>query len=150
MEQITVPQFVESEDRIIGPITIRQFVIMFVAGIIIFICFKLLDFTIFLMIAILLGGSSLILAFFKVNGQAFHFFILNIIRAGRRPSLRVWRKDGSNQGNGILQEEVAISTKEGSEEERFHVSEKRLSELSLIVDTGGAYKGDPDSQTELF
>ena len=32
MEQITVPQFLDVEDKIIGPITVRQFLEMLIAG----------------------------------------------------------------------------------------------------------------------
>ena len=48
MEQITVPQFLDVEDRIIGPITVRQFVILLVGSGLIFAAYKLSDFALFL------------------------------------------------------------------------------------------------------
>ncbi len=93
MEQITVPQFIENEDKILGPLTVRQFGILFVGGLLIFIAFKLLDFTLFLFTGIIIVATAGTLAFFKVNGRPVHFFIVNIGQTMQRPSLRVWKKD---------------------------------------------------------
>src|SRR3989339_346522 len=92
MDQFLVPQFIDVEDKIFGPITTRQFIILLVAGLIIFIAYKLADFTLFIFLLAVLGGFSLVLAFVKINGQVFHYFILNIFQTMRRPSRRIWQK----------------------------------------------------------
>ena len=43
MNQFVAPQFIDVEDRIIGPITTRQFVMMIGGGIVIFIASRFLD-----------------------------------------------------------------------------------------------------------
>jgi len=48
MDQFVVPQFIDVEDKIFGPVTTRQFVILLIAGLIIFIAFKLADITLFI------------------------------------------------------------------------------------------------------
>ena len=45
MQQFTVPQFIDVEDKIIGPITTRQFVIMLAGFTLIGISYKLFDFS---------------------------------------------------------------------------------------------------------
>src|SRR3990167_10812319 len=93
MEQVTVPQFIDNEDKIMGPITVRQFAIVFVDGLLIFAAYKIFPLTFFIPIGLglaLLGG---IIGFLKINGQAFHFFILNLVSAMMHSSLMVWRKE---------------------------------------------------------
>lgn len=141
MQQFNVPQFVDVEDKIIGPITTRQFIIMVAGGLFIFIWYKALTFWWF-------AGSSLVtillvalLGFIKVNGQPFHYFLINLIETLKRPALRVWSKE-------VNIKEIKKRLK--SQEEplppaapiaRKHYTGSRLAELSLIVDTGGAYEG---------
>ncbi|MBI2484318.1 hypothetical protein HYV71_03995, partial [Candidatus Uhrbacteria bacterium] len=63
MEQITVPQFIESEDKILGPITVRQFGILFTGGVLVFVAFKMFDFFVFLFVALLIVALAGTLAF---------------------------------------------------------------------------------------
>ena len=92
MEQITVPQFLDVEDRIIGPITVRQFIEILVGGLIIFIFYKLFDFSLFVVAGLLVFGLTVLLAFVKINGQPFHNFFLNFITTLKNPKLKIWRK----------------------------------------------------------
>lgn len=139
MNQFVVPQFIDVEDKIFGPVTTRQFLILLVTGLILFIVFKLADVTLFIFLTALIGGSALIIAFVKINGQTFHYFILNIFQTLRRPSLRVWNKNltkaelnEARRGEKVeIMEKVAVVP---------HLSYSRLRDLSLIVNTGGYYK----------
>ena len=92
MEQFVVPQFIDVEDKIFGPITTRQFIILLTAGLLLFIIFKLADIVLFIFLAVLLGGLALVVAFVRINGQSFHYFLLNIVQTIRRPSRRLWYK----------------------------------------------------------
>ena len=134
--QFVVPQFIDIEPKIFGPITPRQFIIMIVGAGLIFCAYKALNFTLFVFVGTLILALTGILAFFRVNGQPVHFFFLNFIQTNRRPPLRVWKKE-------ILKEK--IQEVEEKKEEKIIVprktfSTRRLSEISLIVDTGGAYQ----------
>ena len=149
MSQITVPQFIEAEDKIIGPITVRQFVIMFVGGMLVFAEFKTSDLSLFILFAIITSGITLTLAFVKVNGQSFHFFLIHVIQTIKRPSVRVWRKIPHPHAV-VTTLTVKPTGKEDAHPEHLKVGSKRLSELSLIVDTGGGYTSKEDEGTELF
>jgi len=139
----TVPQFIDVEDKIIGPITTRQFVIMLVTALLMFVAYKLFDFGLFLLVAILefaLGGT---LAFFRVNGQPFHFFLLNLIQTFRRPMLRIWDKsltDSELRQLALKPPEVKVASRVKKE----LLTTSRLSELSLIVNTGGVYNPEAE------
>lgn len=143
MQQFVVPQFIDVEDKIFGPITIRQFLILLIAGGILFIAYRFADLALFAVIIALVGGSALVLAFVKINGQAFHYFILNIGQTARKPGLRVWKKEFSA-------EELNYYRKMGTEEEEAPIvlptraRPQRIRDLSLLVNTGGYYQPELD------
>ncbi len=139
MDQFVVPQFIEVEDKIFGPITTRQFLILLVTGLILFIFFKLADTTLFIFLAVLIGGFAAVLAFAKINGQPFHYFILNIFQTARRPSRRIWSRDFTNKE---LKEYIESGKFEVTEvvKEIPRMSYSRIRDLSLTVNTGGYYK----------
>jgi hypothetical protein len=141
MDQFVVPQFIDVEDKIFGPITTRQFVILLSAALLLFIVFKLADTTLFIFALALIGGFALILSFVKINGQAFHYFILNIIQTVRRPSRRIWQKIYSKQE---LQEYITSGKVEVVEvvKETPRMSYSRIRDLSLVVNTGGYYNAE--------
>ncbi|MDO8668715.1 MAG: PrgI family protein [Candidatus Buchananbacteria bacterium] len=142
MEQITVPQFLDVEDRIIGPITVRQFIEMVIGGIIIFIFYKIFDFSLFVVSGLLVLVITVTFAFIKINGQHFHNFLLNFITTIKNPKLKIWRKT-------ISEADIKMSLKKPKEEKGPEVAVRKkiinasnLSELALIVDTGGVYQGE--------
>ena len=141
MNQVVVPQFLDVEDKIIGPVSVRQFLEMIIGAAVIFIAYKLFDFSLFITLAFIIGAVTLILAFVKINGQSFHYFILNFVVTFTRPRLKIWRKDTSidRRKNNKKGDEHNISYTSilGSP-----VKSSKLSELSLIVDTGGVYQGE--------
>ncbi|MBI4599729.1 PrgI family protein [Candidatus Uhrbacteria bacterium] len=151
MDQITVPQFIENEDRILGPITVRQFVIILVACALLFVAYKTTDLTAFIFVAILVGGCAGVLGFVRINGQPFHFFLLNTLRTASRPTLRVWRKDVRRVIHTAKETKEEKALKETPPPLPPRVSGHRLADLALIVDTGGAYMGEAkEKETELF
>lgn len=121
-----------------GPLTVRQFVILLVIALLGFVEYKAFDFGLFLLSVILtfmVGGT---LAFFKVNGQPFHFFLLNLVQTFRKPQLRVWDKTlTTDELKRILTEPPPKPPKRKTV--KTAVASTRLSELSMMVDTGGVY-----------
>jgi hypothetical protein len=130
-----VPQFIDAETKIIGPVTTRQFLIMMVSGIISFLLYKLFVFNWFAILALLNTFIFLMIAFFRINGMPLHYFFLNLMQTLRKPSLRVWSKP-------LVQVLPKAEKKEISKEfiAKPPLSTSRLSSLSLIINTGGAYK----------
>lgn len=143
MQQFVVPQFIEVEDKIFGPITVRQFLILLAGGLICFVAYRYGDITLFAATLAIVGGLSLIFAFVKINGQSFHYFLLNILQTVRRPGLRVWRKSYDkaelNYLRNLKPEEIDVK------EARKPTKSARMRDLALIVNTGGFY--NPDDNT---
>jgi hypothetical protein len=139
MQQFTVPQFIDVEDKIFGPITSRQFVIMLSTFIVIGICYKIFDFSLFLTSAIFLFFIGGIIAFLKINGMPFHFFVLNFLQTSKRSPLRIWN-NAINRDVPTFVEDIRVVEEVVPVHKLFTSS--RLTELSLIVDTQGAYRGE--------
>ena len=140
--QFVVPQFIEVESKVLGPITVRQFVQLVIAGLLIVISYKLADFSLFLLEAVLIGITTLIFAFVKINGRPFHYFLINFLETAKFPKKKTWNKFyGKEQLFKIQTASAAAANgaKVMKVVKKQPVAHSRLSELSLLVDTGGYY-----------
>lgn len=138
--QFVVPQFIEVESKVIGPISVRQFIILLFTGGIIFIWYSLFSTVVFVLLGLITLAIGLVFAFAKVNSQPFHNFALSLIQTLRRPRLSLWQREVHRQvvvkvakkDQADLQAKRAMVTKP-------EVSPEHIAELSLIVDTSGQY-----------
>ncbi|OGY47342.1 MAG: hypothetical protein A3J65_00740 [Candidatus Buchananbacteria bacterium RIFCSPHIGHO2_02_FULL_45_11b] len=143
MEQFTVPQFIDVEDKVIGPITVRQFIILLFGGGFIFIAYRLSDFVLFLIGGIIILTLTLGLAFIKVNGRPVHYFLLNLIQTSLRARLRIWQKIYSQaELKEFLKTPLVQPAPPAAVKNKIRAS--RLAEMALIVDTGGIYEGEKE------
>lgn len=142
MQQFVVPQFIEVEDKILFFITVRQFLILLASGIAVFASYRFGDFAFFIFGLVLFGGLGLIFAFVKVNGQNFHYFVLNVVQSVKNPSLRIWHKHYDKVELDYLRKRVFVSNQ--IEKKQKRVQKKHIRDLALQVNTGGFYKPDDD------
>lgn len=143
--QFTVPQFLDVESKIIGPITARQFFILLGVLLLEFIIYRIfLNIIYVLLFGLPVLGIGLIFAFGKANGQPIHFLVLNYIQTFRRPRLRIWDKTLSDADVRMflqtVEEEVVAPRLTKAPLER-----SRLNELTLTVNTGGVYASDEET-----
>ncbi len=141
MPQFVVPQFIDVEDKILGPITTRQFAIIMVDALVMFIVYKILALAYAIITDVVFLTAGLVLAFVRVNGQPFHYFLLNVTQTWRRPRIRVWNKDLSDA------EIIALSKVEPPppptpKPYKEALTTSRLSQLALVVNTGGVYQSE--------
>lgn len=139
MQQFTVPQFIDVEDKIIGPVTTRQFLILLVAAIFIGIAYRLFDFSLFVLLTAVVSLISFVIAFVKINGRPFHFFALNLIQTFKKPSLRVWNK--TYAASAVIEEDE-LEQVTHMPTKNLNLKSSRLDQMSLIVDTYGRYGGE--------
>ena len=148
MHQFTVPQFIDVEDKIIGPITVRQFIILIVGGLVIFLEFKLSDMVLFILLAAPTTAVFSTVAFLKVNGIPFHYFLLNIFETFKKPNLRVWQREIELKRTLEKSREKAAAPQVVASKKPLTAS--RLSDISLIIDTGGIYEGEERKISGFF
>lgn len=111
--QFPVPQFTEVEDKIIGPLTVKQFGILFGAGILIFLGYsasgKNLIAGIFFLL--LFGLPALGVAFAKINGRpmynSFGFLVQHITSS----KVYVFHKEIAGTGGNVNLKSAQMSSK---------------------------------------
>jgi hypothetical protein len=145
MQQFTVPQFIDVESKVIGPLTARQFLTFVAATVLIGLSYLYFDFDLFLVLSVLIVMIAGIFAFLKVNGRPFHFFVLNLIQTLKKPGLRIWNH---KIGKDLKAEIVNIEYKEQIPKKEFY-NKSRLAELSLVVDTKGQYQSTEDEPSDI-
>ena len=136
MQQFTVPQFIDVEDKIFGPITVRQFVIILAGSLMLFIIFKFFSILYLITVGSFIFINMILFAFFKVAGRPFHFFVLNFVQTTLKPSMRVWK----NLQRSVVNEDIMEHKVEIKRVKRRQYTSSRLAELSLIVDTQGKFR----------
>lgn len=93
--RFTVPQFIEHEAKIVGPLTFKQFLFIGAAGVICFVLyFSLgkLNFLLFLLISIILLIGSLVLAFLQIGGRGVPTILGNLLRFSLGSKVYIWKK----------------------------------------------------------
>ena len=146
-DKFVVPQFIDNEDKILGPITVRQFLICLFALLPIFVLYKIFPLIEFIPLALLVAGTAGTFAFLKVNGQPFHVFAVNALQTQMRPKLRVWNRqlDEAQIREQLRQERLAA---ERPAKVAFSVkppaTTRHLRDIALMVNTGGVYNPNDD------
>src|SRR3989344_169265 len=100
--RFTVPQFIEHEAKIVGPLTFRQFIYIGLAGGLIFIFY----FTfgkkaplIFLLISIILFVLAAAMAFVKIGGRGLPTILMNVFKFSVSPKMYIWKQKSNNNPN---------------------------------------------------
>ena len=87
-----VPQFTEIEDKIFGPLTLKQFIYLIGGAGGVFILYALLPLYLMVPFAIPVGLFSMALAFYKVNNQPFVKVVENAFYYLTSSKLYLWKK----------------------------------------------------------
>ena len=92
MQQYQVPQFIETESKIVGPLTLKQFIYVAVAALISFFAFFLMKTFAWLVVTALLGTIAVSLAFVKYNGRPLTTILKSVLSYAWQPKLYLWQK----------------------------------------------------------
>ena len=123
-----VPQFIEIEDKIIGPFTIKQFIYV-VGGLgMSFIVYSYTPFIIAIVLIALIESLSLALAFYKVNNKPFIDFLESAFLFYTKQNLYIWKKEEKKV------EEHKNSSEPPKEVFVPRLSDSKLKELSWSLD----------------
>jgi hypothetical protein len=88
-----VPQFIEVEDKIVGPFTWRQFIYLAGGAGVLILCYFLLPFILFAIIGLPFGALAGFLAFHRINNRPFSIFLESFVTYLRKGKLYLWRKE---------------------------------------------------------
>ena len=91
--KLKVKKFIETEDKIVGPLTLKQFVYLAIAGFIIFLLFFVLVTWLWIIIGSILGLIAAVFAFIKINGQPFIKIFLSASKFAWKSKMYLWQKE---------------------------------------------------------
>lgn len=90
--QFKVPQFIEIEDKLFGPLTFKQFAYLLGGAGIIYILYTVLPFWISIFLIIPVGILAGLLVFYKVNGKPFIFYLQAGMNYLSSKKLYIWKQ----------------------------------------------------------
>ncbi len=90
--QFQVPQFVEVEDKIVGPFTLKQFLYIGGAVGISLLLFFIVAFWLWVILSIFIVAGGVALALIKINGQPIIKVMMSAIAFYWRPQTYVWQQ----------------------------------------------------------
>ena len=144
-----IPQNVDIEDKLVGPLTLKQFLYLFGGAAAVFITYQYyvigyLFFHEFILISLVAVAATLALAFARINGRPFIVFLGNWFGYLLAPKQLLWKKD-----NTLAEKKIKITVAESAapaaEEEA--ISKSELEKLANILDTGGKINAEQTATT---
>lgn len=105
-----VPQFIEIEDKIFGPLTWKQFIYVAGGAGLAAVLFFFTPFLVFVLLGMPVAALTFLLSFYPVNNRPFSLFLESAVRYVRSSKLYFWRKSGSGVYKGAVNEESSSST----------------------------------------
>jgi hypothetical protein len=144
MPQYKVPQNVESEDTILGPLTIKQFIYVVIAIGWGFLCWRVIGVAPVVAIALILpvSGPLLALGLIRREGQSFETYFVAMIRFLLVPRKRTWHKD---EARVIIKAEEKKPIEQMPTRNQAQVRGE-LRKLATIVDSRGRIPKGTDVQ----
>ncbi len=125
----SVPQFIDVEDKVAGPLTWKQLGWMIAMGAVLFVLYTIFNGIFFFLIAVPVVLLFVALAFFRPNGMAFPQFIFYSVTFLFRPKVSVWERPAYKP----LPQKTSKNTNANHEPSRI-VTTKDFAELAKKVD----------------
>ncbi|PIP86346.1 hypothetical protein COV42_01970 [Candidatus Campbellbacteria bacterium CG11_big_fil_rev_8_21_14_0_20_44_21] len=97
MARHQVPQFIEVEDKIFGPLSFKQFIYLLGGAGFTFIMFRVFPLFLALLFAAPVIALSLSLAFYKINSKPFIFTLEAGFKYIMNAKLYIWKKEPKKQ-----------------------------------------------------
>jgi len=128
-----VPQFIEIEDKIFGPLSLKQFLYVVGGAGLSFLFYAYLPIYLAVFPIAIVAGLAIMLAFYKYNERPFVVLIEAAIRYLLTNKLYIWRKEDkvAAKAKATKVEPITIAAKEGNAP---RLSTSRLKDLSWSLD----------------
>ena len=146
--QFQVPQFIEVEDKIFGPLTFKQFIYVAGGAGAAYLFWRVLPFFISVPLILAVGGFAAALAFFKFNDRPFIIAVEHAFFYFIKAKLYLWSNQSKSKKPLVSQEKPQIAS---SQVYIPKLSESKLHELAWSLDikeriaSGTASSADRDA-----
>lgn len=128
--QFQVPQFIEVEDKIFGPLTFRQFVFVLGGFGMCYLLWRLLPLILAAPLIIVIGGFAAALAFMQYNGRPFIVALENAFYYMIHPKLYLWSNERRKKTVRIAEK----APESASNVYIPHLSDSKLHDLAWSLD----------------
>lgn len=126
-----VPQFIEVESKIFGPLSLKQFIYLAGGAGSVFITYKFGGIFLTFLIGVPLAGFAVALAFYKVNNQPFIKIVENAFKHFAGTKLYIWKKREPEKKKEL---EEAKEAKGQPEIQVPKLTQSRLKDLAWSLD----------------
>ncbi len=131
-----VPQFIDVEEKIIGPMTFKQVLYLVSAGGVLFVLYFFIEFWLFIIIGVLVFGTACAFAFIKIGGRTLGRFLTCVLAYAFMPRFFVWKKIERKEAPEKIQL-TKLAPEKTEEETEISLKTKRgLQAISRKVDLG--------------
>jgi len=134
--QFKVPQNIDMADRIVGPLTLVQFLYLLVGGLVLYFLLNTVEPinpTLFFALGLPVALFSLALAFLRVQDQPFPRFVGAFIMFLVTPKTRIWAKVGVDDAMIIAPDAAEVDTSI----QHKKMNRTQLEQLVQTLDTAG-------------
>jgi hypothetical protein len=138
--QYQVPQFIDVEDKIIGPLTLKQFLYTAGSAGICVIFFSYLPFFIAAVLSVPFAGLGIALAFYKVNGKPFIQILEAAFNYVTSKKLLLWKYSEPAKEQGPSAEQAAAAEAARPVRGAARLTRGKLSELAWSLDVPAGEK----------
>lgn len=123
-----VPQFINIEDKILGPFTVKQFIYLIGGAGMVYVAYHFLPFYVAIFVIAPIALLALLLAFAKPNGKPFIFLLQSAITYALSNRLYLWKRTPKEMTPGDAVKELS---KDGGVPV---LSESKLRDLTWALD----------------
>jgi hypothetical protein len=129
-----VPQFIDVEDKIFGPFTLKQFIYMAGGLGISFVLFEFLPIFVSMPLILIIVAFSAALAFYQVNKKPFIFTVENAFKYFFSAKLYIWKKEDRRPEPKTAREEADAAKRDYSSVMVPKLSNSKLKDLTWSLD----------------
>ncbi|MDO8529687.1 MAG: PrgI family protein, partial [bacterium] len=137
-----VPQYIDVEDKIAGPLTARQLLWMFGMGAVLMIMWGFLDQITFYIAAIPVAVIFAALAFYRPHGQPLIKFVFHFIAFMFQPKIYVWRRDFAQKKKSGKVEISEVGALEEKKIEKEEILSENIGSLAKMLDSEGMERNE--------
>ena len=129
---INVPQYIDVEDKVAGPLTVKQLGWMLAMGIVLLVLWNVLAGVVFFVVAFPIVLLFLALTFYKPYGQPLGSFVIFAFLYYFRPKIYIWKRVPERE-----QVTSKVSQVGGLQVSSKQLTSENLRELAQLLDSEG-------------
>ncbi|MFH1608834.1 MAG: PrgI family protein [Patescibacteria group bacterium] len=145
--QFKVPQFLDIEDKIFGPLTFKQFVYLIGGAGLCFILYKLLGLLLAFIPIIIIAGIVVALAFYRPNNKPLVEMLESGFKFYIQSKLYIWQRRKQQKKEGINQNKKETQPEQTSYKQRGFTGSK-LKDLAWSLDVLDLKKNNSNNNNE--